>query len=143
MMIAASRLLAPGHVASERTADHKDLLSGLRILVVEDEVLIAVELKAAFVEAGAEVCYARTLARGLAALDGQAFDAAILDVTLSATSTCLPIARALTQLGVPILVHSGDLDRKGELVSEIGAAVLAKPATAAQVLRRLLTVLDA
>lgn len=114
-----------------------DVLRGKRILLLEDEVFIAVELRRGLEAAGAKVVYARTLARAHRALDQGGLDGAVLDVTLSATETCEPIAGRLRAAGVPFLLHSGDLDRQGEVLANLEAPVVAKPAAAEVVANRL------
>ncbi len=112
-------------------------LKGHDILVVEDEPTIALDLQIALEDHGASVRTARTLARALERVEAQAPDAAILDVTLGQEKTCEPVARALQKLGVPFLLHSGDLDRQGELIHRLGAPVIAKPAANRELIERL------
>ena len=77
------------------------LPSGLRVLLVEDEPLIALDGEAILVSLGvAQVVGARGVADALAALQSETFDAAILDLRLDRDSS-LPVARRLADLGVP------------------------------------------
>lgn len=83
---------------------------GLRVLLVEDEVLIALDCEALLLALGVgEVRRARNVAEGLAALEGETFDAAILDVHLGAQDS-MPLARRLDELGVPFGFVSGLAD---------------------------------
>jgi DNA-binding response OmpR family regulator len=86
------------------------LPTGLRILLVEDEVLIALDCEAMLLglDVG-EVRRARTVAEGLCLLEKERFDAAILDVRLG-DGDSLPLARRLAELGVPFGLVSGLVD---------------------------------
>lgn len=115
--------------------EHDDQnLDGRTILLVEDEVLIAMDLSDTFDSAGAEVAYARTLDEGLKLAEDGHFDAALLDVNLGRGETCAPIAETLARRGIPFALHSGDLDRRGELVSSIDAPLVRKPVSAEAVI---------
>ena len=116
-------------------------LAGKCILVLEDEPLIALDLQHALEMCGASVITARTVTRADAHIDAQTPDAAILDVTLGRTTNCEPIARRLLDLSVPFLLHSGDLDRQGELIRRLGAPVVAKPASNDTMITKLATML--
>jgi CheY-like chemotaxis protein len=81
----------------------------LRLLVVEDETLIALELEDLLAELGhrvVEVC--GTVPRALALVDRHAdeLDAAILDANLGGTSAAA-IARLLEERQVPFVFASG------------------------------------
>ena len=104
-------------------------LWGLRILVVEDEPMIALQLEVVFEDAGAEVLLSRTVSGAIALIETRRPDAAILDVNLGPAITCEPITKRLRAEGIPFALHSGDLARLGELVVEIGAPVVPKPAS--------------
>jgi DNA-binding response OmpR family regulator len=82
-------------------------LSGCRVLVVEDEVLIAMLLEAALEDAGCVVVgpYS-TLADASAAATRETVDAALLDVNL-AGEKIFPVAELLQARGVPFLLLSG------------------------------------
>ena len=76
-------------------------LAGKRVLVVEDEYFVATDLQRALQKEGACVVGpAGDLARGMALLDGEPVDAAVLDVNLEG-SVSLPIADELSQRSVP------------------------------------------
>ena len=73
------------------------LPAGLRILLVEDEVLIALDCEAMLLGLGVgEVRRARTLAEGLSLVESEPFDAAILDVRLGSEDS-MPLARRLAE----------------------------------------------
>jgi len=78
-------------------------LSGIRVLVVEDEILQALALEDIIVKlGGAPPVVVCRFEHAMKALDGGEFDCAILDVNLSGTLS-FPIADRLRQRGVPIL----------------------------------------
>lgn len=82
-------------------------VSGRRILVVEDEPLIALDFSQTLSEAGYEVIGpANSVARALALLAQLGCDAAVLDVNLG-TESSEPIARELIKLGKPFVTTSG------------------------------------
>lgn len=83
-------------------------IRGRRILVVEDEFLIAEELRDALEELGAEVIGpVATVDAALAVVRSlQALDAATLDMTLGREKSCR-VAEALLERGVPFVLVSG------------------------------------
>ena len=112
-------------------------LTGRTVLVVEDEVMIAMDINESLAEAGAEVVYGRNLRQGLQLLDRE-IDVALLDVSLGRSETCLPIVEQLRPRGIPFVLHSGDLQRLGETISNIGAPVLEKPCDTGRILEALI-----
>ncbi|RVD60783.1 response regulator [Mesorhizobium sp. M2D.F.Ca.ET.185.01.1.1] len=86
------------------------LLDGLRILILEDEFLIAMDVEQLCRDHGAADV---TIARELAEIDGQAlpshFDAAVVDLMLGGMST-LDFAARLRSEGVPFVFASGYSD---------------------------------
>jgi CheY-like chemotaxis protein len=84
------------------------LLSGRRILVVEDEMLIVMMIESMLTDLGCEtVTTAATVAQAIALIDGQSFDAAMLDVNLQGTNS-RPVADALAARGVPFFFSTGN-----------------------------------
>ena len=83
------------------------LLDGLRILVLEDEFLIAMDVEQLCRDHGATDI---PIARDLAEIGGLSrFDAAIVDLMLSGTPT-LDFAARLRNAGVPFVFASGYSD---------------------------------
>jgi DNA-binding response OmpR family regulator len=81
-------------------------LTGCRILVVEDDPLIAMSLECTLSDAGAEVIGpAHTVAQALVLIDGSAPDAAILDYRLE-NETSAPVAKRLGESQVPFLFYT-------------------------------------
>jgi DNA-binding response OmpR family regulator len=97
------------------------------ILVVDDEALILLDLQVSLEGEGFDVTTAGSCEQALALISRQRFDAAILDVNLGRGETCEAVAAALRKEGIPFLLHTGDLDRQGELVSSLGGEVVPKP----------------
>jgi CheY-like chemotaxis protein len=84
-------------------------LTGMRLLVVEDETLVAMMIEDILTDLGCVVVdVAGTLSRGLAlARDTDlALDGAILDVNLGG-ETVYPVAEALADRGVPFIFATG------------------------------------
>ena len=84
-------------------------LAGLRLLVVEDEAMIAIALEDMLEALGCEVVgVAGTLRRGLlyARDDDLPMDGAILDVNLGGEPV-YPVAKALAARGVPFVFCTG------------------------------------
>ena len=84
------------------------MLAGYRVLVVEDEALVAGTITEILTEAegvpvgpAATVRHARQLIK-----DSPALDAALLDVNLSDGSV-IPVLEALSARGVPTLLYTG------------------------------------
>jgi len=104
-------------------------MAGARILIVEDEALIAMMLGDFIETLGYELFdSAETLESGLAAVETGSFDAAILDVNLRDRKASWPIADALDERGIPFFFTSGaDLEKPPERHQK--RLLLAKPFT--------------
>ena len=103
------------------------LLDGLRILVLEDEFLIAMDVEQICRDEGAaDVVIARTIADAEAATSSANFDAAIIDLMLGSAST-LPFAATLRERGVPFVFASGYTDLKEIAASFPGVGIIGKP----------------
>ena len=78
-----------------------------RVLIVEDEVLIALDLAEQLEEAGFEVLGpAVSVAAALELIKSIGCDSAVLDVNLG-KETSEPVAQQLVTLGIPFIVLSG------------------------------------
>jgi CheY-like chemotaxis protein len=78
-------------------------LTGLRLLVVEDEMLVALALEEMLGDFGCVVVdVAGTLDRGLALADELTIDGAILDINLCGEKV-FPLAERLAERGVPFV----------------------------------------
>lgn len=84
-----------------------DDLSGKRILVVDDEIMLAMELEYVLSEQGYTVIGpAIDVAQSLALIDSSSIDAAVLDLNLRGDNSG-PIADELSGRGIPFLFLSG------------------------------------
>jgi PAS domain S-box-containing protein len=95
-----------GASAGDDTLRRADKVRGLRILIVEDSLLLSLELESGLTEAGAKVIgQAADVAEGLAmaALD---MDCAVLDANLNGASVA-PVARALEARKIPFIFATG------------------------------------
>ena len=104
-------------------------LAGTRILVVEDEVLLALELELALSCEGAEIvgpCYTIKEAQNLATK--AELTAAVLDVELGHDMVA-PVARTLSERGVPFIFHTGRHDIDVLIRQWPGCGVVRKPAS--------------
>lgn len=82
-------------------------LAGARILVADDEFLIAMDVEATLLEAGAETVHAcGTLAEAAEIATSGELDAAVLDIRLGHETTAR-VAGLLQQRGVPFVFYSG------------------------------------
>ena len=82
-------------------------IDGLRVLVVEDEAMIAMLAEDMLEMAGCTLaCSASTLGEGLAAAQREDFDVAMLDVNLDGENSG-PIADALAARGMPFIFTTG------------------------------------
>ncbi|MGX9981573.1 response regulator [Methylobacterium fujisawaense] len=85
-------------------------LAGRRILVVEDEYLIATEMKRWLQAAGSKVIGpVPSVVQALDLLAEHCPDAAVLDVNLGYGDTVYPVADKLGDLDVPYLFATGDV----------------------------------
>ena len=106
-------------------------MSGCNILLLEDEPLILIDLEYAAEDRHCRSHCATDVAQALRILAGSVkIDAAVLDVSLRDGETCVPVARELDRIGVPYLLHSGDLNRHTETVRQLGVRHIPKPADA-------------
>jgi DNA-binding response OmpR family regulator len=100
-------------------------LSGLKVLVVEDEPLIAIALQDLLTESGcAVVGPAASLEQGMRLIQEEAVDGAILDVNLGGEMV-FPLADALAGQSIPFVYATG----YGKLLRACnhGRPVLQKP----------------
>jgi CheY-like chemotaxis protein len=102
-------------------------LTGMRVLVVEDEALIAVLAEDMLIDLGATVIGpASSVAQGLDLAEREMIDAAVLDVNLR-SETIEPIVERLNTLQIPFLFATGYGETS--LSKAAGAPVIEKPYT--------------
>ena len=84
------------------------LLSGRRVLVVEDEMLVLIMIEDMLADLGCKsVTSAATVDKALALINAQVFDVALLDVNLNGSDSH-PVAEALSTRGVPFVYSTGN-----------------------------------
>jgi CheY-like chemotaxis protein len=84
-----------------------ELLSGRRVLVVEDEMMILMIIEDMLADLGCEsVTTAATVDQALPLIEAQVFDAAMLDMNLNG-DTSHSVADALAARGVPFAFSTG------------------------------------
>ena len=106
------------------------VLHGARVLLVEDDILLLMELEAILREAGAEIAgRCRTVREALAVTDRDGVAAAILDVRVG-RETIAPVARRLASRGTPFIFYTGQVESDPDLAEWTGHHVLSKPGRA-------------
>ncbi len=110
-----------------------------RILIVEDEPMLAFVLEELLVGAGyAVIGVATRLEAALAIITNETCDAAILDMNLAGVSAA-PAASALASRGIPFLVLSGySIDQQDKAFP--GAHYLQKPCRPESLLKALCSI---
>lgn len=110
-----------------------------RVLILEDEPLIALDLRYACEDVGIEPRVVASSRQALDALAGdEPIDGAVLDVNLGRGETCEAVAKILKERGVPFVLNTGDLNRAGEYLRGMDAPILSKPSAADAVVAKLL-----
>jgi DNA-binding response OmpR family regulator len=103
-----------------------NLLEGRRILVVEDEMMILMMIEDMLADLGcADIVAAATIEQGMLRIEGDRFDAAMLDINLNGDES-YPLAEALDARATPFMFCTGTSlrDMRGEYR---GRAFLRKP----------------
>ena len=111
-----------------------------RILIVEDEPLVAEDLRTVLVDAGFEIAgVAARVATALSLIETVACDAAIVDANLAGASAS-PVAAVLSARGLPFIVLSGYT--REQLQSEFSEGFfIEKPYRLTEVIDSLSTIL--
>jgi DNA-binding response OmpR family regulator len=108
----------------------------VRVLIVEDEPMIAMTLEDLLVEHGFEIAgVVGKLEKALALIESAACDAAIVDANLDGVSAS-PAASALAARGVPFMIMSG-YSREQLYVKFPAALFIQKPCPPDQIIRAL------
>lgn len=109
------------------------------VLMVEDEMNLALMLEDILVDAGYRVLKAARLPQALALAESEAIDAAILDVNLAGVPV-FPVATVLDRRGIPFMFASG-YGRQGVAAEFKVIPVLQKPYSVAQLIGTLKAIL--
>jgi CheY-like chemotaxis protein len=103
-----SAVISPADATFREAASLEPPLRGRRILVVEDDVILALDLQETLREAGATVIGpAGALLQALHLVEHNRLDAAVLDIQLG-TVTSLPLADQLAKEGIPFIFQTSD-----------------------------------
>ncbi|MBB4482941.1 HWE histidine kinase domain-containing protein [Rhizobium etli] len=119
---------APYGAAAPKVIAGGQPLSGLSVLLVENNLIIAMDGEDILRRLGAEVATAPTVAEAMEILAGRSFDLALLDVNLG-DETSFGIADRLAADGVPFVFATGYGEGIAQANSHSDAPVLQKPYT--------------
>ncbi len=106
-------------------------ISGVRVLIVEDAVLLGLELEAGLTECGARVVASAADIDEATRMIDLDFDVAVLDANLNGRPVT-PVARALAKRGVPFIFATGYGDA-GAAPAGFDAPVVRKPYNVLQI----------
>ncbi len=121
--------------------DEQRPLIGKKVLIVEDEMLIAFDLMDTFGDAGAAaIGPAGTLEQAFETFDKDETDVAILDIDLRGVSV-FPFAEALVKRNIPIVFHSGHGTLENLETRFPGAAICPKPASKEELINKVSSLL--
>jgi DNA-binding response OmpR family regulator len=117
-------------------------LSGVRVLVVEDDWLLAMDLEETLVEAGAVVVgVCQTLDAAMARANDDDFAVAVLDFSLG-PDTASPLARRLVRRGLPFVLYTGKSRSEPSLAEWRDRPIVEKPAPSRVLVSALRTALS-
>lgn len=117
-------------------------LSGARVLVLEDDPLLLMELESILQDAGAEIIVCcRDVIDGLKAVKGNALAAAVLDVRIG-RATIAPVARELAERRTPFLFYTGQVENDPALAEWSDHIILFKPAPPAVIVAAVAPLLE-
>ena len=103
-------------------------LSGVTVLVVEDDLFLAMDLEETLAGMGAAVvAVCHTLDEAMAWADADDFALAVLDFSLGSDST--PLARRLARRNVPFILHTGMSRSEPSLMEWRDSLIVEKPAS--------------
>ena len=116
--------------------------AAMRVLIVEDEDLIAMELEGLLEDGGYAIDGpVKTVAAALAAIRSRRPDACVLDVNLRGEISA-PVAALLRETGVPFLLSSAyEQDTLGKHGAFHGVANIGKPVSPQKLLETLVLLL--
>lgn len=115
-------------------------LQGVRVLAVEDNFLVMLELTTMLRDAGATVRSCGTVAQALSTTESESFAAAVLDVRVGLDSVA-PVAQKLTALGTPFVFYTGRLADDPTMAQWPKVGVVAKPAPPSILIKALVEAL--
>lgn len=104
----------------------------LKILIAEDEALLALDMELSLSDLGITCAVVATLFEATALAEAHEFDAAVLDICLGKEDS-FPAARVLQRRGIPFLFHSGHAMRSEVEIEFPGVTLLNKPVTISRI----------
>lgn len=128
-------------IGAKNVGDFRKSLKGKTILLIEDEVLIAMEIEFELEDCGANVLgpIAR-VQEALGSLKPDTIDAAILDVNLHGEMV-FPVADVLVRENVPVVFHTGNASSLEIQEKYPEAVIVKKPTSIDGLLEKLVSVL--
>ena len=125
-----------------QSMNNHDQLNGVRVLVVEDDSLLAMDLETTLVEAGAVVVdLCQTLDEAMQRADAADFAVAVLDFGLG-SETVSPVARRLVNRGVPFVLYTGKSRHEPSLAEWSDCSIVEKPASSRALVSAVRTALS-
>jgi DNA-binding response OmpR family regulator len=112
------------------------MLTEKKILIVEDEAMIALDLEDVVMSRGAKAAVCLDLETALKKAEVDQFDAAILDYNLGGR-TVLPVADTLQRKGIPFVFNTAMADFENLSARYNGALVCRKPANESELVELL------
>ncbi|WP_062203284.1 response regulator [Aureimonas sp. AU12] len=119
---------------------HAADLTGKKVLVVEDEFLVALDLEMELEESGAKVTCASTLSQATGCAERDEFDAVVLDLNLHGEKS-YPLADMLQRRAVPFLFHTGQGEKNQLGQRYPGVPVCNKPCDGGSLVANLTAVI--
>ncbi len=117
-----------------------------KILLIEDEPLILLDVSAALTEAGFDVVTAASAADGIADFDGQCAGlcAVVTDIRLGKGATGWEVGRHVREAipTMPVVYMSGDSSGEWTAQGVPGSVMIAKPFVLAQLITAISTLLN-
>jgi DNA-binding response OmpR family regulator len=117
-------------------------LSGVTMLLVEDDLLLAMDIEDTLAGMGAvvvDVCH--TLDEAMALADVSDFAVAVLDFSLGSDSVA-PFARRLARRNVPFILHTGMSRSEPSLMEWRDSIIVEKPASRQTLVTAIRSVLE-
>ena len=112
------------------------MLTEKKVLIVEDEAMIAFDLEDVVMSRGATAAVCLDLETALKKVEADDFDVAILDYNLGGR-TVLPVADSLQARGIPFVFNTAMADFEDLSARYNGAMVCRKPANEAELVSLL------
>jgi len=112
------------------------MLTEKKVLIVEDEAMIAFDLEDVVMSRGARAAVCLDLETALKKAEADEFDVAILDYNLGGR-TVLPVADTLQRKGIPFVFNTAMAEFEDLSARYNGAMVCRKPANEAELVELL------